>query len=79
MLCWASKFRIQCFVVKNWLLSLGAFFFSSKHNQVIVNDLINPFSPNSNYQHQISPCKNNAYSNPEVMRIRDMITQGEFS
>ena len=30
-------------------------------------------------QHQISPCNTNAYSTPEVMRIEDMITQGEFS
>ena len=34
-------------------------------------------SPNSD-QHQISPCNINAYSTPEVMRIKDMITQGEF-
>ena len=38
----------------------------------------NPSSPNSD-QHQISPCNTNAYSTPEVMRIKDMITQGEFS
>ena len=31
-------------------------------------------------QHQISPCSNiNAYSTSEVMRIKDMNTQGEFS
>ena len=35
-------------------------------------------SPNSD-QHQISPYNINAYSTPEVMRIKDMITQGEFS
>ena len=29
-------------------------------------------------QHQISPCNTNAYSTPEVMRIKDMIIQGEF-
>ena len=39
---------------------------------------INPLSPNSD-QHQISPCNINAYSTPEVMRIMDMNTQGEFS
>ena len=39
---------------------------------------INPFSPNSD-QHQSSPCNINAYSTSEVMRIKDMITQGEFS
>ena len=37
-----------------------------------------PFSPNSD-QNQISPCNINAYSTAEVMRIKDMITQGEFS
>ena len=36
-----------------------------------------PLSPNSD-QHQISPCNINAYSTPEVMRINDTITQGEF-
>ena len=30
-------------------------------------------------QRQISPCNINAYSIPEVMRIKDMITQGDFS
>ena len=40
--------------------------------------IFNPLSPNSD-QHQISPCNINAYSTPEVMRIKDMITQGEFS
>ena len=30
-------------------------------------------------QHQISPCNINAYSIPEVMRIKDMISLGEFS
>ena len=34
---------------------------------------INPLSPNSD-QHEISPCNINAYSTPEVMRIKDMIT-----
>ena len=33
----------------------------------------NPLSPNS-VQHQISPCNINAYSTPEFMRIKDMIT-----
>ena len=31
-------------------------------------------SPNSD-QHQIAPSNINSYSTPEVMRIRDMITQ----
>ena len=30
-------------------------------------------------QYQISPCNINAYSIPEVMRIKDMITLGEFA
>ena len=42
------------------------------------NVVSNPFSPNSD-QHQISPYNINAYSIPEVMRIKDMITQGKFS
>ena len=37
----------------------------------------NPLSSNCD-QHQISPCDINAYSTPMVMRIKDMITQGEF-
>ena len=37
------------------------------------NTCLNPLSPNSD-QHQISPCNINAYSTPEVMRIKDMIT-----
>ena len=43
-----------------------------------LDELFNPLSPNSD-QHQISPCNINAYSIPEVMRIKDMITQGYFS
>ena len=35
-------------------------------------------SPNSD-QHQISSCNINAYSAPGVMRIKDMITEGELS
>ena len=30
-------------------------------------------------QHQISSCNINAYSTSEVMRIKDLITKGEFS
>ena len=40
--------------------------------------LVNPLSPNSD-QHEISPCNINAHSTTEVMRIKDMITEGEFS
>ena len=40
--------------------------------------MLNSLSPNSD-QHQISPCYINAYLTPEVMRIEDMIAQGEFS
>ena len=43
-----------------------------------ISNLLNPKSPNGD-QYQISPCNINAYSIPEVMRIKDMITQGEFS
>ena len=43
----------------------------------ITSSNFSPSSPNSD-QHQISPCNINAYSTPEVMRIKDMITQGEF-
>ena len=54
---------------------------SSHHGEVILKKkthiavLINPNSD----KHQISPCHINAYLPPEVMRIKDMITQGEFS
>ena len=30
-------------------------------------------------QHEISPCIMDVYSTSEVMRIKDMTTQGEFS
>ena len=40
--------------------------------------IFNPFNPNSD-QHQISPCNIKSYLAPEVMRIKDMITQSEFS
>ena len=43
-----------------------------------VKDHLNPLSPNSD-QHQISPCNIHAYSTHKVMRIKDMIAQGEFS
>ena len=47
-------------------------------NDISVSSLsTNPLSPNSD-QHQISPCNINANSTAEVMRIKDMITQGEF-
>ena len=39
--------------------------------------LLNSLSPISD-QYQIPPCNINAYSTPEIMRIKDMITQGEF-
>ena len=38
----------------------------------------NPLSPKGD-EHEISPCKINAYSIPKVMRIEDMVTQDEFS
>ena len=40
--------------------------------------LAGPLTPDSD-QHQISPCNINAYSTSEVMRIKDMTTQDEFS
>ena len=40
--------------------------------------ILNPLNPNSD-QHQISPCNISAHSIPKVMRIKDMITQGEYS
>ena len=40
--------------------------------------MLNPVSTNSD-QNQISPCNINVYSTPVVRRIKDMITQGEFS
>ena len=40
--------------------------------------MLNPVSPNSD-QHQISPCKVIACFTSEVMRIKKMIIQGEFS
>ena len=39
---------------------------------------VNPLSPKSD-QHQISSCDINAYSTLEVVRIKDVITPGEFS
>ena len=47
------------------------------HYRPVVHDS-ELIGPNSD-QHQISPCNINAYSTPEVMRIKNMITQGEFS
>ena len=52
--------------------------FNSLHQSVCpCIDIVNPLSPNSD-QHQISPSNVNAHSTPEVKRIKDMITQGEF-
>ena len=48
------------------------------HQDPISTHPIIPLSPNSD-QHQISPCNINAYSTHEVMRIKDIITQGESS
>ena len=50
---------------------------SSDHPQGKDTWLFNALSPNSD-QHQASPCNNNAYSIPEVLRIKYMITKGEF-
>ena len=40
--------------------------------------LPNPLSPKSD-QHEISPCNINTLYNRVVMRVTDMITQGEFA
>ena len=40
--------------------------------------MTNPLSPNSD-EHQISPGNINTYPTFEVMKIKDIITQGEFS
>ena len=45
--------------------------------QIARAHLFNPLSPSSD-QHQISPNDINAYSTPEIMRIKDMINQGEY-
>ena len=59
-----------------WLI---AFHKGSRKRLVCVSSLLTLYiSPNSD-QHQISPCNINVYSTPEVMRIKDMIIQGEFS
>ena len=47
------------------------------HNRM-ASHVFNTLRPYSD-QHQISPCNIDAYSTPEVMGIKDMITQGEFS
>ena len=48
-----------------------------KHVCLKVGCLINPLSPNSDQDQFLLVIS--AYSTPEVMRIKDMITQGEFS
>ena len=40
--------------------------------------VLNPFRPNSD-QHQISPDNISMLFQPLVMRMKDMITHGEFS
>ena len=69
--------------LKQYLLDLNIdipnFFFEIIVDYLVHTNHVNPLSPNTD-QHQISPCNVNAYSTPEVMRIKDMITQmqGEF-
>ena len=43
-----------------------------------LNIFFNPLSTKSDQQ-QLLPCNINAYSTPDVMRIKDMITQYEYS
>ena len=50
----------------------------NSHKNTHTCNSVNPLSPNSD-QHQISPGKINVYPIPEVMRIKDTITQDEFS
>ena len=69
--------------IHRWKIICGnhAFF---RHNQrnvcmaCLQGIRYNPLNLNSD-QHKISPSKSNAYLTPEVIRIKDMITQGEFS
>ena len=67
---------------KNSFKECFFFFFHSNSNFLTpeLNDGIS-FSPLnlSSDQHQISPCNANDYPTPEVMRIHDMIAQGEYS
>ena len=73
-------YLLRCFLkISNNQWSSTSFFFSvlySWHAQYHIF-FFKPLSPNSD-QHQISPCNIIAYSTPEVTRIKDMITQGEF-
>ena len=43
-----------------------------------MNEILKYGELNRSDQHQISPCNINAYSTPEVMRVKDMITQVNF-
>ena len=45
---------------------------------LVVSREFNPLSPNGD-QYKISPCDANVYSTPKVIRIKDIINQGEFS
>ena len=65
-------------IIFQCLLSLFSVTLKIVQNKGKNRGYFNPLSPNSD-QHQISPCNINVYSTPEVMRIKDMITQGEFS
>ena len=46
-------------------------------NDANIPTTLNPLSSNSD-QRQISPCNISIYSTPEVMRIKDIITQGDI-
>ena len=48
-------------------------------NQPLLGEISSCFSPGFCDEHKISPCNINADSTPEVMRIKDTITLGEFS
>ena len=64
-------------VMHVWYFTTPGCFLCQSHTEETQTCIINPLSPNSD-QHQISPCNINAYSTPEVMRIKDINTQGDF-
>ena len=49
-----------------------------RYRYVLLDFLANSLSPKSD-QHKFSPCNINALLNRVVLRITDMITQGEFA
>ena len=77
--CYSTKkivfgFNFIKFNVNVYFTALYRYILQSVVQYVFFTGAINPNSD----QHQISPCNINPYSTPEVMRIKNMITQGEF-